>query len=78
MTRVVTAPRFDRVRTLSKKPVVAGTRIPVSLIRNRLDHGYDVARVLQAYPTLTAEDVEAAVRYSDSGTPSAGERDRIK
>ncbi len=71
--RVVTNPRIP-----SGKPVVAGTRIPVSLIHNLLDHGYDIARVLHAYPTLTAEDVEAAIHDSDRPTPSAVDRDRIR
>ncbi len=49
---------------LAGKPVVAGTRIPVSLILNVLAHGYDVERILAAYPILTADDVKAALLYS--------------
>jgi uncharacterized protein (DUF433 family) len=49
---------------LSGKPVIAGTRIPVSLILNLLAHGYDVERVVQAYPTLTPDDVAAALMYA--------------
>lgn len=61
---------LDRIvvdpRVLIGKPVVRGTRIPVSLILNLLAHGYDVDRVIDAYPDLTQEDVKAAVRYSEA------------
>lgn len=50
-------------RVMHGQPVIAGTRIPVSLILNLLAHGYDVERVLLAYPALTAADVRAAQRY---------------
>lgn len=46
------------------KPVIKGTRIPVTLILNLLAHGYDTERIVADYPILTAEDVEAAVRYA--------------
>lgn len=45
------------------KPVVRGTRIPVTLIVNYLDHGHTTEERLDDYPVLTKEDVEAAVRY---------------
>jgi uncharacterized protein (DUF433 family) len=43
--------------------VVSGTRIPVSLIQNLVAHGYDVHRVVRAYPSLTPEDVAAALAF---------------
>lgn len=45
------------------KPVVRGTRIPVSLILNYIEHGHSVEELLDDYPVLTREDVEAAVTY---------------
>lgn len=45
------------------RPVLAGTRIPVSAIRNFADAGYDEAQILQEYPDLTAQDVQAALAY---------------
>lgn len=63
-TRIVTDPKV-----LSGKPAVAGTRIPVSLILNLLAHGYTVERVVEAYPTLTAEDVKAALLYAAEHLP---------
>ncbi len=50
---------------LAGKPTVAGTRIPVSLILNLLANGYDSDRILQAYPRLNEEDIEAAIAYSE-------------
>jgi uncharacterized protein (DUF433 family) len=57
--RVVSNPAI-----LNGKPVIVGTRIPVSLILNLLAHGYDVERVVHAYPTLTPDDVTAALLYA--------------
>lgn len=46
-------------------PVVAGTRIPVSLILNLLAHGYDFDRVVDAYPVLSIADIQAALGYAE-------------
>ncbi|HEU5433473.1 MAG TPA: DUF433 domain-containing protein [Thermomicrobiales bacterium] len=55
----------DRIQTdpaiLSGKHVIAGTRLSVTLVANLVSHGYDVARVVQAYPSLTPDDVAAAL-----------------
>jgi uncharacterized protein (DUF433 family) len=51
---------------LAGKPIVAGTRIPVSLILNLMAHGYDVDKILRAYPSLTEDDVRAAVAYAEA------------
>lgn len=50
---------------LGGKPVVRGTRVPVSLILNLLANGYTVARIVEAYPVLTTDDVLAAVEYAE-------------
>lgn len=47
------------------KPVIKGTRIPVHLIINLLNHGYDKKRICEAYPVLEPEDVDAALDYSE-------------
>lgn len=47
------------------KPVIKGTRVPVALILNLLGHGYSVERVVEAYPILTTEDVQAALEYAE-------------
>ena len=60
----------DRIEThpgvLLGKPVVRGTRIPVTLILNLIANGYSVARIVQAYPLLEEADVRAAVAYAQS------------
>lgn len=48
-------------RVLAGKPVVAGPRIPVSLILNLLAHGHDVSRVIEAYPVVTYDDGKGVV-----------------
>lgn len=44
--------------------VVAGTRVPVRLIQRLAQDGWSTDRILQSYPSLVAEDVQAAVRHS--------------
>lgn len=48
--------------TLGSKLVFAGTRIPVDTVTEYLDTGRSVDEVLQAFPDLTHDDVDAAVR----------------
>jgi uncharacterized protein (DUF433 family) len=49
------------------KPVITGTRIPVSLILNLLAHDYTFDRIIQAYPILTVDDIRAAIAYAGAG-----------
>ena len=51
---------------LQGKPVVAGTRIPVSLVLSLLAGGMDVAEVLAEYPTLARDDVLACVPFENA------------
>jgi len=46
------------------KPVITGTRIPVSLILNLVAHDYTFDRLIEAYPVLTADDIRAAIAYA--------------
>ncbi len=52
-------------KILVGKPVIKGTRIPVHLIINLLNHGYDVESICEAYPVLEPADVRAALEYSE-------------
>jgi len=58
----------DRIETnpevMLGKPVIRGTRIPVELILRRLSEGASEADLLGAYPRLTREDIQAAMRYA--------------
>ena len=47
------------------KPVIAGTRIPVELILDKLAAGEAIHEILQDYPRLTTEDIKAALDYAN-------------
>ena len=46
------------------KPVVAGTRIPVELILEKLSAGETFDQILEAHPRLTREGILAALRFA--------------
>ena len=46
------------------KPVIRGTRITVELILRKLSEKMTEADLLDAYPQLTPEDIQAAMRYA--------------
>ena len=46
------------------KPVVAGTRITVELILEKLAAGETVEQILEAHPRLTRESISAALVYA--------------
>jgi uncharacterized protein (DUF433 family) len=46
------------------KPVVAGTRITVELILDKLAAGETVEQILEAHPRLTREAILAALAYA--------------
>ena len=46
------------------KPVIRGTRIPVELVLRKLSEGASEADLLDAYPRLTREDIQAALAYA--------------
>lgn len=46
------------------KPVIRGTRITVELILRKLGEGATPADLLEAYPHLTVEDIQAAMTYA--------------
>lgn len=49
---------------LGGKPVIAGTRIPVRLILDHLAEGYMPQEITLEYPSLTRENIQAAIRYA--------------
>jgi uncharacterized protein (DUF433 family) len=46
------------------KPVIAGTRITVELILEKLAAGETIEQVLEAHPRLTAEGIRAALAFA--------------
>jgi len=51
-------------RVMMGKPVVAGTRITVELILEKLAGGETIDQLLDAYPRLTREAVLAALDFA--------------
>jgi uncharacterized protein (DUF433 family) len=59
---------FERISSdpdiLHGKPCVRGTRIPVYLIVSLIAEGETVEDIIKDYPSLTPEDIRAALRYA--------------
>jgi uncharacterized protein (DUF433 family) len=51
-------------RVMLGKPVIRGTRIAVELILRKLAEGASEADLLDGYPSLKREDIQAAMRYA--------------
>lgn len=49
---------------LGGKPIIAGTRISVELILEKLAAGRTVEELLLGHPNLTVEGVQAAFRFA--------------
>ncbi len=58
----------DRIEVNPKvmmgKPVIRGTRIPVELVLRKLSEGATADDLLDAYPRLKVEDIQAAIGYA--------------
>lgn len=48
------------------KPVIAGTRVPVEIILEKLADGIRIEEVLQDYPRLTKADIREALLFASS------------
>ncbi|HMO19261.1 MAG TPA: DUF433 domain-containing protein [Oligoflexia bacterium] len=48
----------------SGKPVITGTRLPVSLILGALSAGQSAEELLADYPSLKKEDISAALAFA--------------
>ncbi|MBI5747555.1 MAG: DUF433 domain-containing protein [Nitrospinae bacterium] len=46
------------------KPVIKGTRIPVTVILDQIAEGYPWQAILSGYPELKREDIQAAIEYA--------------
>jgi uncharacterized protein (DUF433 family) len=51
-------------KVMMGKPVIRGTRIPMELILRKLSEGATEQDLLDAYPRLTREDIQAALGYA--------------
>ena len=59
MDRIIIDPKLH-----GGEPCIKGTRMPVSVIVGSIADGDTVEAVLNAYPSLTPEDVQAALKYA--------------
>ncbi|NUO03254.1 MAG: DUF433 domain-containing protein [Saprospiraceae bacterium] len=46
------------------KPVIKGTRITIELLMRKLGDGFTIQDILDMYPNLTIEQIQAAFTYS--------------
>jgi len=51
-------------RVCGGKPVIKGTRIPVSVILGQIAEGESWDALLRGYPELRKEDIQAALLYA--------------
>ena len=51
-------------RVCNGKPVIKGTRIPVSVILEQVAEGLSWDQLLKDYPELQREDIQAALTYA--------------
>ena len=59
---------FERISSnpeiLHGKPCIKGTRIPVYMIVSLVGEGVSIDEIIKDYPSLTPEDIKAAVKYA--------------
>lgn len=46
------------------KPCIKGTRIPVYLILEMLEHGLSFKEILEEYPHITVDDIKACIKFA--------------
>jgi uncharacterized protein (DUF433 family) len=51
-------------KVMMGKPVIRGTRLTVELILRKLSEGAGEEDLMEAYPRLSREDIQAAIRYA--------------
>lgn len=58
-TRIVVDPQ-----TCHGNACIAGTRVMVSVVMDNIAAGMSCEEILRSYPSLMADDIEAAVKYA--------------
>lgn len=70
----IAKPYLDRIdqdpEIMVGKPVIKGTRIPVSTVLAQLAGNPDLEELFAAYPRLTIEDVKAALAFAGDSVDS--------
>lgn len=61
---------FNRIelnpRVCNGKPVILGTRIPVSAILDEIASGASWHDILKGYPEITVADIQASIKYASA------------
>ncbi len=61
---------------LGGKPIIRGSRIPVYVINDYIFNGQSAAQILEDFPGLTLDDVDAAIAFEALEASRAKVRDR--
>ncbi|SMH55237.1 DUF433 domain-containing protein [Mesorhizobium australicum] len=63
----------DKIGSIERKrgvvhnqAVIAGTRVPVSSVKSFADAGYSVDQIKREYPSLTEDDIRAAIAFDEA------------
>lgn len=56
----------SKPEVLYGKPVIKNTRIAVDLILEKLAAGKSIEQLLQAYPRITRDDINACIQYDEA------------
>ena len=66
---------FERIeldpKVCNGRPVIKGTRIPVSVILGQMAEGESLDTILNGYPELTKEDIREALLYARASLDNA-------
>ncbi len=57
--QIISSPKI-----LDGKPIIAGTRISVELILDRIASGMNVKEIMADYPHLTSGQIQTAIAYA--------------
>lgn len=67
---------LDRIesnpKVLGGKPLIRGTRVPISLILNFVANRMSVEEILEEYPQLQQDDIDAALVFAEKVTEGEG------
>lgn len=61
-------------KILLGKPIIAGTRISVEFILDRIASGMSEKEILVDYPHITSEQIQAAVTYAKGILPKGSKQ----
>lgn len=68
------AAHLGRSPRVPREACIAGTRVMVSIILDNLAAGATAAEIIRSYPSITDDDVQAAMAYAGDGRGAADQR----